>query len=79
MAGPLKGIHAATTLFHRWDGIGQEMSSAWFPPYMMLGIEAKQLNLGLNRTREYCFSPSESPLCAFFAKWSFTEKRLHRS
>ena len=33
----------------RWDGIGQVMSGAWFPPDVMIGIEAKELNLGLIR------------------------------
>ena len=37
---------AATTMLHCWDGIGQVMSGAWFPPDMTLRIEAKQLNLG---------------------------------
>ena len=31
---------AATTMLHRWDGIGQVMSDVWFPPDMTLRIEA---------------------------------------
>ena len=36
----------------RWDGIGQVMSSVWFPPDMMLRIEAKQFSLGFIRPVE---------------------------
>ena len=44
---PLKNTpqhDAATTMLHHWDSIGQVMNSAWFPPDMMLRIEAKQFN-----------------------------------
>ncbi|KAK3574640.1 hypothetical protein QTP86_011548 [Hemibagrus guttatus] len=36
---------AATTILHCRDGIGQVMSSAWFPPDMTLVIQAKVFNL----------------------------------
>jgi hypothetical protein len=38
-----------TTMLHRKDGIGQEMSGAWFPPNLMPGIQAKEFNLGFIR------------------------------
>ena len=41
--------NAATTMLHRWNGIGQVMSGAWFPLDMMLRIEAKQFNLAFIR------------------------------
>jgi hypothetical protein len=34
-------------MLHSRDGIGQVMSSAWFPPDVTLGIQAKEFNLGL--------------------------------
>ena len=40
---------ATTTKLHCWNGIGQVMSDAWFPPDMALRIEAKQFNLGFIR------------------------------
>ena len=40
---------AATTMLHCWDGAGQVMSGAWFPPDMTLRIEAKQFSLGFIR------------------------------
>ena len=36
-------------MLHRRDGIGQVMSGAWFPPDVMLGIQAKEFNLGFIR------------------------------
>ena len=44
---------AATTRLSRWDGIGQVMSSAWFPPDMTLRIKAKQFNLGVIRPENF--------------------------
>ena len=37
------------TLLHCRDGFGQVMSSAWFPPGVMFGIQAKEFNLGFIR------------------------------
>ena len=46
---------AATTMLHCRDGIGQMMSSAWFPLGMMLGIQAKAFNLGFTRPENLVF------------------------
>ena len=51
-------------MLHRWDGIGQGMSSAWFPPDMTLRIEAEHFNLGFIRS-EKLVEILESPLGAF--------------
>jgi len=45
-------------MLHCRNGIGQVMSSGWFPPGMMLAIQAKEFNL--------CFSWPESPSGAFW-------------
>ena len=34
---------------HSWDGIGQVMIGAWFPPDMALRMEAKKFSLGFVR------------------------------
>ena len=36
-------------MLYRRDGIGQVMSGAWFPPDVMLGIQAKEFKLYLIR------------------------------
>ena len=36
-------LDAATTKFHCWDGTGQGMNAAWFPPDMTLRTEVKNL------------------------------------
>ena len=40
---------AVTTMLHRWDGIGQVMSGAWFP---------QTVQSWFHQTRESCFSQS---------------------
>lgn len=68
-------------MLHHWDGIGQMLSSAWFPPDMMLRIEAKQFNLGFIRL-EYHVSHSLSVLYMLFCELqigfhvSITDERL---
>jgi len=44
---------AATTTLHCRDVIGQVMSSAWFPPDMTLGIQAKEFNLYFIRPENF--------------------------
>ena len=68
--------------FHasRWDGIGQVMSSAWFPPDMTFRIEVNlEFNLGFIRP-ENLVSLRQNPLGAILhskrAVMSFTEERL---
>ena len=65
----------ATTMLHRWDGIGQVMSGAWFLPDMTL--EAKQFNIGF--IWQGCFSVWESFVLFYKLQAgfhvSFTEKR----
>jgi hypothetical protein len=34
------------------DGIGQVLSGAWFPPYVTLGIQAKEFNPGVMQVKE---------------------------
>ena len=46
----------------------QVMSGAWFPPDMMLAIQAKEFNL--------CFSWSESPSGAYWQTPAFAEEWL---
>ena len=46
-------------MLHRRDG-------ARFPPYMTLGIQAKEFNLGFIRSENLFFLWSESPLGAFW-------------
>ena len=53
---------AATTMLYHRDGIGQEMSGAWFLPDMMFGIQAKEFSLDFNRSENLVsHSQSESP------------------
>jgi hypothetical protein len=52
-------------MLHSRNGIGKVMSSAWFPPDVMLGIQAKEFNLGFIRS-ENLVSHGQSPLGAFW-------------
>lgn len=67
-------------MLHYWLGTGQVMSGAWFPPYITLRIETKQLRFGF--IRQMTVSYSLSALYVLFCKLqpclhvSFTEGRL---
>ena len=58
-------------MLHRRDGIGQVMSGVWFLPDMVLGIQAKELNLRFIRPENLmvwgAFWQTPSGLsCAFY-------------
>ena len=61
---PPPRLDVATTMLLHWDGIGQVMSSAWFPLDKMLRTGAKQFNLVFIRPENLFFSQYESPLGA---------------
>ena len=44
---------AGTTMLYCRDGIDQVMSGTWFPPDMMLGIQAKEFNLCFIRPENF--------------------------
>lgn len=52
------------TMLHCWDGIGQVMSSAWFPPDMTQNW-GQTVQSWCHQTRESYFSQSESPWSIF--------------
>ena len=62
-------------MLHRWDGIGQVMSSGWCLPDMTLRIEVKQFILGFIRPEYLVF---HSPLGAFLQAPSGLSCVFHR-
>ena len=67
-------------MFQCWDGIGQVISGARFPPDVTIKIEAKQFSLGFIRP-ENLVSHSLRVLCKLQVGFnvSFTKERLPSS
>ncbi len=66
---------AVTTMLQCWDAIVQVMSGAWFPPDMMLRMEAIQFNCFIRP--ENLVSHSLSPLGAFLQTPSVVSYVFH--